>query len=274
MKLRPGLIAVLVVGLGGCGGGSGKGGTGGSGGGGTGGGGSGGAGGVQPPPPPTGGSGGAAGSGGGGGRGGSGGASGAGGAGGGPGGSGGATDAAAHDGPGARLDGGPPADGANQGGGNSIAGMVMGKPFNAVATALWGGRPDFPNTNTLIFLFEKPIACAAIGAPGWDVPAAQAGNQVLEIKMGIPTAGGTTPMTFTVRPPTPMGMASPGQAEVTHTFLGPGAMDLGAASGTITLTSKTANKNATGTFDIVLNAGAGTLKGSFDATWGPTGQEP
>src|SRR5439155_26269551 len=119
----------------------------------------------------------------------------------------GARDGGAKDAPAGKLDGGT--DTGNPGaGGNSVMGTVMGKPVNSVSTALWRGKPDFPAANTLVFLFEKPITGAEIGMPGWDIPANRAGNQVLELKMGLPTVGGTVPMTFTVRPPTPMGMAA------------------------------------------------------------------
>jgi hypothetical protein len=164
--------------------------------------------------------------------------------------------------------GGSPDSGANRADGgstNTISGSATGSPFSTVATALWIGAPDDPTT-TVIFLFSQPVACSAISAIGWDARITNA-TQVLEMK-----EFGTTPRTYTVVTTlTP----APGEASVNYTLSSTAGTptETSSSGGTVTLSTLTANTNATGSFALTFGA-ANALNGTFNATFCPAGVEP
>jgi hypothetical protein len=151
--------------------------------------------------------------------------------------------------------------------GSTITGMVMGKTFDKVTTALWIGKPD-RNTppTTVVYLFDASVQCSEISAVGWD--GRIKAMQVLEMK-----TGGTTPGKYTIRGGMPAAVIA-GEAATNHSTLG-GAMPIEqfASGGTVTLTEVNAAKDATGSFDLMFPAG-GRLAGTFNATWCPAGVEP
>jgi hypothetical protein len=149
----------------------------------------------------------------------------------------------------------------------TITGSVNGMPFTAAMTALWIGMPD-PNTPpvTVVYLFEKTVACSALTNAGWDA-ALGATNQDIEMK-----AAGTAPGVYTVIAGNPAALAA-GEAVVNHTILTANPTEqIASASSTITLTALNANRDATGSFHLTFPNG--TLDGTFDAVWCPTGREP
>ena len=156
----------------------------------------------------------------------------------------------------------------------TIGGTVAARPFDSAATALWIGKPDFA-ASTVLYLFEMPMTCSDMGAPGWDAAHGHT-NQDLEMKLGLPTAGSTAAMTFTVRVHNPMGSVGPGEADVNHTFFAMSPQtpaETFATGGMVTLASKSPGKNATGTFHVTFSASE-SLEGTFDAAYCPDGVEP
>ncbi len=171
--------------------------------------------------------------------------------------------------------GGSSADGPPPSTTSTISGMVTaGRPFNNVATAYWIGKPDFAES-TVVMMFEMPIRCSEISMMAWDAMHGSS-NQVLEMKLGIPTKGGALPMTFNVRMPNPMGSVAPGEADVSHTLFAMAPqvpVEDHPTAGTITITTKTDGGSLAGTFDMTFPQ-TGSLRGSIDATFCPTGVEP
>src|SRR5207302_5627133 len=72
-------------------------------------------------------------------------------------------------------------------GANMITGTVNGNNFTTVGSTYWIGMPDSPTTDTVIYLFDRTVACSGIIAAGWDAALA-AGTQILELKMVGKTA--------------------------------------------------------------------------------------
>src|SRR5437879_4498387 len=73
---------------------------------------------------------------------------------------------------------------------NMISGTVNGTGFTAVMATYWIGSPDSPATDTVIYMFDRNIACNQITTAGWDT-AIPSGTQILEMKMV-----GKTPSTY------------------------------------------------------------------------------
>ncbi len=158
---------------------------------------------------------------------------------------------------------------------STISGMAAaGRPFDVVATAFWIGKPDFAES-TVVMMFEMPIRCSQISKMAWDA-AHGSTNQVVEMKLGVPTVGGTVPMTFKVRMPNPMGSVAPGEADVSHTLFAMTPqvpVENYPTAGIISITTKKDNGSLAGTFDLTFPSN-GSLRGSIDAAWCPTGVEP
>jgi hypothetical protein len=143
-------------------------------------------------------------------------------------------------------------------------GKVEGKAdgataFGSVGNALWIGAPDSP-TETVLFLFSRPIRCDEILKVGWD------GRIAPDAQMFEVVAIGTAPGTYDVP-----GTASPLRGQVAHTFLENG-FERDATSGAVTLTMVSAGKSITGNFSVLFEANA--MTGTFDAAWCARGVEP
>ena len=159
--------------------------------------------------------------------------------------------------------------GGGTGGGSSGPGAVTGSvngatPFGAVSNAYWIGAPDSA-ASTVVYLFNKNVACADIQALGWDTRIPN-DTQILEMVMY-----GTAPATFTV---TSSLTPAPGEARVNHTFsrtVGT-PIEQFASGGTVTLAQRIAVTKATGTFSLLF--GANSMTGSFDAGYCAGGVEP
>jgi hypothetical protein len=173
---------------------------------------------------------------------------------------------------------GGPTSGAVTGTG-SLAGV---KTF---ANAYWIGRPDVANAPLIMFLFESPIACSAISAGGWDAVVntrffefdlwelGDGGTPILN-QPGVSNLLGssaiTSPRNFTASLDPAIATA------LTSYTLGAFQPD---ANGTVTVNQLTPGQNVVGAFDLAFldadgGTGGDTLKGTFDATWCPTGTEP
>ena len=163
--------------------------------------------------------------------------------------------------------GGTSAGGTSAGGnaaGTMISGTFMGMPFTTSPTSLWIGMPD-SNQTEVMYVFENPVDCATLGAPGWDAKIPN-NTQVLEMKVF-----GTAPATFNVvKSATPKA----GDASVNHSLskTTPPSVESPGSGGTVTVTNITAGKNITGAFAVQF--GADMLTGTFDATYCPGGVEP
>jgi hypothetical protein len=178
--------------------------------------------------------------------------------------------------------------------GGPTSGTVTGTgalaTFTTIANAYWIGNPDVGNAPIILDLFESPIACSAISAPGWDANVntkwveftlwelGDGGTQMLyDPDAGRPLASLlgsspiTSPQTFTIV------TSTTATASAAWTL---GNVNPLALSGTVTVNQLKPGVNLAGTFDITSFANAtgtpngDTLKGTFDATWCPTGTEP
>lgn len=150
-------------------------------------------------------------------------------------------------------------------GSNTITGSMNGAGFNTVGASYWIGNPDIPG-NTVIYVFDQPVACSQMTAAGWDA-ALPTGYQILEIKMN-----GTTPANYPDQslPTPPTGKSYSG-----YTVAMPTATDVGASGGSVSLTSlglPNASGFAVGTFQLTWSAGS--LDGKYDAPYCATGREP
>lgn len=147
---------------------------------------------------------------------------------------------------------------------NSISGSVKGHKFDTVAAAYRIGMPDDAST-VVVYLFDRPIACAELAMVGWDARITDK-TQALELK-----AFGTMPNTYkVVKSMTP----AAGEAAVFYTLSSrTGTPTETQASGiTLTLTRVVDAGEATGSFD--LKFGAEALTGTFKAPYCPEGHEP
>jgi hypothetical protein len=163
--------------------------------------------------------------------------------------------------------------GGSSAGGTSVSGTVFGKPFNSAAAAVWIGMPDpGPNglTANVLYIFEKAVPCSAISHTGWDGPGTFSNNQVLEFR-----ALGPVPHAFKVVGPPPPGATATATGEVAVNHVdnsrGAGAEQI-FNGGTVTIDAVVPKMSMKGTFDVKF--AMGELKGSFDATYCPTGVEP
>src|SRR5438045_2385486 len=99
--------------------------------------------------------------------------------------------------------GGGGAGGAPGRGSATISGSIGSKAWSSATTSYLIGAAD-PGPNnlraTVIYVFEKDIACASISKVGWDVPAILGSTQTLEMR-----AIGPVPGTFEVVGPPPAG---------------------------------------------------------------------
>jgi hypothetical protein len=150
-------------------------------------------------------------------------------------------------------------------GSGTISGTAGGKTLDKVASAYLIGQSDDPAHTTTIYVFDTPVACADIGAPGWDTSIAGA-TGALEMKL-IGTVVGKYPVATG---------ATPGQNEASVNFTVSSTTatpaEHGAKGGSVQLDKLDAGKLATGSFDLQFPDGS--LKGTFSAEWCPDGTEP
>ena len=153
-------------------------------------------------------------------------------------------------------------------GSNTITGAIGGTGFTTVGATYWIGAPDSPATDTVIYMFDRAIACNQITTAGWDtmIPG---GTQILEMKMV-----GKTPQAY---PNTTAASHIPaaGESLSSYTVAAAGATDMIASGGSVTLATiaaPAAGNFATGMFHITF--GNGSLDGNFDAAFCMTGREP
>ena len=134
-----------------------------------------------------------------------------------------------------------------------------------VADAWWLGQPDDPARTRVIDVFDQPVRCAEISAPGWDKTVADA-SQVLEIKL-VGTQPGRYALAANGRPAT-------GEADVNYTLTSTSGTpsEVPAKSGFVKLDSITNRGAADGSFDLTF--ADGNVAGSFHAVYCPGGSEP
>ena len=152
-------------------------------------------------------------------------------------------------------------------GANTIQGMVDGSPFATAAASFWIGAPDSPASDTVVYVFDRPVPCSAIVDAGWD-SALTPGTKILELKeVGMDSA--TYPNT-----PAATHIPAPGESFSSYTVAAPSASDLGATGGSVTLSAlgSAAGGFASGAFDLTF--AGGSLAGTFDATFCAAGREP
>src|SRR5262245_5214336 len=94
-------------------------------------------------------------------------------------------------------------------GSGSIHGTVGGKPFDTVGASYAIGQSDDPARTTVVYVFDRAIACAELGSPGWDARIAD-GTQVVEMKLI-----GKAPATY---PVVSGATAGDGQASANYTL--------------------------------------------------------
>jgi hypothetical protein len=135
---------------------------------------------------------------------------------------------------------------------NTVSGTIQGVPWRSVAVAWWIGEASAPPPTAFVFVLESPTTCAAISVPNWDKIIGD--EQVLEIQ---------------VREPAVKTMQVPAEAAAAYLR---GEYNPSAESGTVSLSSINTGKSLVGSFDALF-AGE-RLKGTFEATYCPTGVEP
>ncbi|MEP7125252.1 MAG: hypothetical protein ABJE95_30255 [Byssovorax sp.] len=147
----------------------------------------------------------------------------------------------------------------------TIQGSAGGKTVDKVAAAYLIGKSDDPAHTTVVYVFDKPIACADIGAPGWDKTVTSA-TGALEMKL-IGVAPGKYAVSTGVTP-------AQGEASVNFTVTSKTATPIenGSNGGFVQLDTLDAGKLAKGSFDLQFSDGM--LKGTFSAEWCPGGTEP
>lgn len=147
---------------------------------------------------------------------------------------------------------------------NSISGTAMGQPFSEVGATWYIGKPDTP-TDTVVFVFNMPVACDQITKAGWD---SKLPKGALSLEMGM--KGSKLDTYPVVSTPTP----APGEAFVNISLTkGSGANEVGALSGKLVLEQYVAQTSAKGSFELVLPGGE-QLNGTFDAKYCAGGREP
>ncbi|MDB4953997.1 MAG: hypothetical protein JWO36_1566 [Myxococcales bacterium] len=156
-------------------------------------------------------------------------------------------------------------------GSTTITGSVGGKGFSTVMSTYWIGMPDADplGPDTVIYIFDKTVACNQITTAGWDTAAGLSGGQILEMKMV-----GTSPRAY---PNTTAASHIPAKNESlsSYTIAGAGAADMIASGGSVTLSTlgtPAAGQFATGTFHITFSNGS--LDGTFTAPYCAAGREP
>lgn len=155
--------------------------------------------------------------------------------------------------------------GAVGGDAGTISGKAGGKSVDAVAAAYFIGQSDDPTHTIVVYLFDTQVSCADLGAPGWDQTIPDA-TGALEMKL-IGTAPGKYAVAKGVTP-------AQGQASVNFTVSATTSTPVESSSdgGAVQLDTLDPEKLAQGSFDLQFTAG--TLKGTFAATWCPEGHEP
>jgi len=155
--------------------------------------------------------------------------------------------------------------GAGAGGQGHINGHVGDHASNSVAASYFIGKSDDPAHTVVIYVLDAPVACADLGAAGWDTKVPDA-TGTLEMKL-IGLAPGKYPVAIG---------PNPGQGEAAVNFTVTSTMatpaENAAQSGTVQLDTLEPGQQATGSFDLVF--ATGWLNGAFDASWCPGGHEP
>ena len=144
---------------------------------------------------------------------------------------------------------------------NVVTGSVDGTtPFGPVSSAWW-----FGSTNTVVYLFSRPVRCNEIQGQGWDTRITN-DTQILEMVL-FGSSLRTYPVTTSLTP-------AAGEASVNHTFsrtTGTPAEQFSSA-GSVALAQRPQGGQATGTF--TLSFGANSMNGNFDAEFCAGGVEP
>jgi hypothetical protein len=170
--------------------------------------------------------------------------------------------------------------------GNTVSGSPDGtRPFGAVSNSWWIQTPDprvagGPVVSTVVYLFSKPVPCSKLNVPKWDETNELGDTQNIEIEMawtGTTEPTAPPPIAYSATLLTHAAVPAPGMAGVFYQVTPPQPpgppSELGAVSGTVTLTALNATTNVTGTFDLVF-AGGHAVTASFDAPYCPNGREP
>jgi len=150
-------------------------------------------------------------------------------------------------------------------GSGTVQGALGSRMFDSVSNSWLIGMPDDPQRTRVIYVFDKPVACAEIAMAGWDKTVTDA-TQALEIKL-IGTMAGTYPVVTSGQPAT-------GQADVNYSLTSRTVtpMEDLAKGGTVRLDSITDRVSARGSFDLTFPSGS--VSGTFEATFCMSGHEP
>jgi hypothetical protein len=150
-------------------------------------------------------------------------------------------------------------------GAGTISGSAEGHDSTSVAAAYFIGQSDDPTNTTVIYVFDAPVACSDLSAPGWDTRIVNA-TGALEMKLI-----GTSPAKYAVSAsPTPKAGEASVNFTLSSTTTTPG--EEASSSGYVQLDTLESAKQATGSFDLTFLDG--TLTGTFDAAWCANGHEP
>ncbi len=133
--------------------------------------------------------------------------------------------------------------------------------FNSVERVYWFGGANDPSTLEL-YIFEDMPTCDDVSTSGWETSQRVRPTDL----MGI-TIGGATPGVYEVAAEKP---PAPGKAYLLHVIdqTNPMIESVG-ENGSVTITSVKPGESVSGAFEA--NFYTGTLQGSFNATWCPTG---
>jgi hypothetical protein len=146
----------------------------------------------------------------------------------------------------------------------TISGTVSGHSYGTVSSAWWIGVPDAAGS-TVVYLFDKNVACSDLQAAGWDTRITNQ-TQVLELKI-MSASPGTYSLSAVVPPPAGMSGSYYTLSATTGT-----PTETSLSTGTVTLTTRQPTTSATGSFQA--SATAGSLNGTFNASYCAGGVEP
>ena len=133
--------------------------------------------------------------------------------------------------------------------------------FNTVDEVYWFGGAGDPSTLE-IYIYEDSPTCDDLSKSGWlTSPKVRPADL-----MGL-TLGGNTPGVYAVSPEKP---PAPGHAYLLHAIdQADPVVESEGLGGSVTITSVNPGASVSGAFEATFSTG--TLQGSFNATWCPTG---
>jgi hypothetical protein len=144
-----------------------------------------------------------------------------------------------------------------------VDGRVVGHAvFNKIGAIYWFGGDNDPS-RLQVWIYEVMPTCAELSTSGW-IPRVRPTDL-----MGL-TIGGNKPGVYVVKNQTP---PAPGYAYLLHVVdQADPTIDSEGESGTVTITAVKPGESVSGAFLATFSSG--TLQGSFNAVWCPTGVAP